>query len=86
MITTDHELDQALDQLGGMYRALAALRKDVLPKNRQWFHLMVEGPLDEIRKLQSQIDAYIGFAEAATDDAPESASAEIQAHAGSIDS
>jgi len=60
MITNDDQLTQALDQMGGMYRALAALRTEVLPKNRQWFTLMAEGPVDEIRTLQSQIDAYVG--------------------------
>jgi hypothetical protein len=64
MITNDEQLDQAVEQLGRMYRALASLKKEVLPKNRQWFTLMAEGPVDEIRTLQRQIDAYIGKADA----------------------
>jgi uncharacterized protein YPO0396 len=88
MIANDAQLDQALEQLGRMYRALADLRKEVLPKNRKWFNLMAEGPVDEIRKLQSQIDAYTGLAEVeiAGEDAPESADAETHAEMGSIGS
>ncbi len=62
MITNDEQLHQAVDQLGRMYRALAALRAEVLPKNARQFALMAEGPLDEIRHLQTQIDNYAGVA------------------------
>jgi len=88
MITNDEQLDQAVEQLGRMYRARADLRKEVLPRSRRWFTLMAEGPVDEIRSLQGQIDAYAGLAELAIDDeeAPESASAESQAEMGSIGS
>jgi hypothetical protein len=60
MITNDEQLHQAVEQLGCMYRALAALRAEVLPVNARQFALMAEGPLDEIRRLQTQIDAYTG--------------------------
>jgi hypothetical protein len=88
MIENDAQLDQALEAMGMMYRALASLRKDVLPKSRQWFNLMAEGPVDEIRKLQREIDAYTRMNEVAFDDedAPESADAETQARVGSIGS
>jgi hypothetical protein len=59
-----------------MYRALAALRKNVLPKSRKWFCLMAEGPVDEIQRIQSQIDAYTSLDVATGDD---SAQADIQA-------
>jgi hypothetical protein len=60
MITNDEQLNQAVERLGGMYRALAALRAEVLPVNARQFALMAEGPVDEIRRLQAQIDAYTG--------------------------
>ena len=50
MITIDEQLTQALDQMGGMYRGAGSpFRTEVQPKNRQWFTLMAEGPVDEIR-------------------------------------
>ena len=60
MITNDEQLNQAVERLGSMYRALAALRAEVLPVNTRQFALMAEGPVDEIRRLQAQIDAYAG--------------------------
>jgi hypothetical protein len=60
MITNDDQLQQALEQLGRMYRAMAALQAEVLPVNARQFALMAEGPVDEIRRLQAQIDAYTG--------------------------
>jgi len=60
MITNDEQLDQAVDRLGRMYRAMAALRAEVLPVNARQFPLMAEGPVDEIQRLQAQIDAYVG--------------------------
>jgi hypothetical protein len=60
MITNDDQLQQAIEQLGRMYRAMAALRAEVLPVNARQFALMAEGPVDEIRRLQVQIDAYTG--------------------------
>jgi hypothetical protein len=62
MITNDEQMDQAVDQLGRMYCALSSLRRDVLPKSRQWFTLMAEGPMDEIRRLEEQIAEYSGRA------------------------
>jgi hypothetical protein len=46
--------------LGRMYRAMAALRDEVLPVNARQFALMAEGPGDQIQRLQAQIDAYAG--------------------------
>jgi hypothetical protein len=60
MITNDEQLNQAVERLGGMYRAMAALRTEVLQVNARQFALMAEGPVDEIRRLQVQIDTYTG--------------------------
>lgn len=59
MITDDDQLQQAVEGLGRMYRAMAALRAEVLPVNTRQFALMAEGPVDEIRRLHAQIDAYV---------------------------
>jgi hypothetical protein len=63
MITNDEQLDQAMEQLGRMYRALADLRKEVLHVNARNFVLMAEGPMDEIRRLEEQIGDYAGRAD-----------------------
>lgn len=65
MITNDVELRQTLEQMERMYRALAALRRDVYPINPQQFALLAEGPQDELSRLQQQIDAYTGRLELA---------------------
>lgn len=88
MIENDAQLNLTLEQMGRMYRALADLRREVLPKSRQWFNLMAQGPVDEIRKMQAEVDAYTGINEVMFDeeDAPESADAEAHAEMGSIGS
>jgi hypothetical protein len=63
MITNDVELGQTMDQMERMYRAIAALRREVYPANPQQFALMAEGPLDELARLQELIDTYTGKAE-----------------------
>ena len=48
-----------------MYRALAALRRDVYPINPRQFALLAEGPQVELERFQEQIDAYTGRSELA---------------------
>ena len=60
MMTNDIDLRQAMEQMERMYRALAALRRDVYPVNPSQFALLAEGPQDELDRLQKQIDAYTG--------------------------
>jgi hypothetical protein len=69
MITSDEQLNQAVEQMGRMYRALAALRREVLPLSEKQFALMAEGPLDEIRRLEEGINAYTGKDTAEASDA-----------------
>jgi hypothetical protein len=59
-ITNDAQFDQALEQLARMYRALAALKHEVLPASEQRFGLLAEGPIEEIRRLEEAIAAYSG--------------------------
>lgn len=61
MIANDLELEQSIQQLERMYRAVAELRSRILPKNERNFQLLAEGPADEIRKLQREIDEYLGI-------------------------
>ncbi|HVC97172.1 MAG TPA: hypothetical protein VND64_26065 [Pirellulales bacterium] len=60
MIENDAQLDQAIEQLGRMYRAMAALRRDVLLASPSRFSLLAEGPLDEIERLEVEINSYTG--------------------------
>ena len=65
MITNDEELSQSMEQLKRIYRALAALRRDVYPVNPRQLALLAEGPEEEIRRLQEAIDIYTGRIELA---------------------
>ena len=58
MITSDNEFQQTLEQLERMYRALAALRREVLPLNPRQFAVLAEGPLDYIRQFQEDLEQY----------------------------
>ncbi|HXG67071.1 MAG TPA: hypothetical protein VNO70_18350 [Blastocatellia bacterium] len=59
MITTEEQFRQALEQLERMYHAVAALRADVLPVNTRQYALLVEEPLDQIRSLQEEMEAWL---------------------------
>lgn len=58
-ITNEAQLQQAIEQIQTLCRAIGSLRTDILPKNPKNFAVLAEGPVDEIRKLQADIDAYI---------------------------
>lgn len=64
MIHNEAQLHQALEQIQGLCRAIDSLREDIFPKNPKNFATLAEGPVDEIRKLQADIDAYINRLEA----------------------
>lgn len=59
MIQHEPQLQQALEQIENLCHALQSLRADVFPKNPRNFAILAEGPLDEIRKLQADVDDYI---------------------------
>lgn len=59
MIENTEQLYQAIEQMGRMQRILESYRTDMLPKNPRNFAVFAEGPLDEIRKLQEDITAYV---------------------------
>jgi hypothetical protein len=58
-IANDGQLVQTIDQMGRMYRILHGLSQEELPRNRQFFAVMAEGPLEYIGRLHKQLDAYI---------------------------
>lgn len=55
MIGKETILDQTVEQLELMSKALAALRREHLPLQPKTFALLAEGPLEEIRRLQAEI-------------------------------
>ena len=59
MIETTEQVQQAIEQMGRMQRILESYRADIPPKNPRNFAVLAEGPLDEIRKLQAEIDEYV---------------------------
>jgi hypothetical protein len=69
-ITSRDGMQQALEQLARLYEGLAALRRDVEPLNPRNFAALAEGHLDEIRRLQHELDSYAGAVAAEEDAAP----------------
>lgn len=55
-MNTEAVLAQTLEQLEIMNRALAGLRKEYLPGQPRKFAILAEGPLEELRRLQSQVE------------------------------
>jgi len=49
-------LAQTVEQLEQMSHALAALRREHLPTQPRTFAILAEGPLEEIRRLQLEIE------------------------------
>ncbi|HYG74768.1 MAG TPA: hypothetical protein VEK08_07175 [Planctomycetota bacterium] len=60
MISNDAQLNAAIQQMQRMYAVLASLKQDVLQKDESLYTVMAEGPLEEIRQLQADIDAFTG--------------------------
>jgi len=63
MISNDEQLQQAYEALGDLYRALASYRAKILRVNLTNYNLIAQGPLEEIRRIQSDINAYLGLHE-----------------------
>ena len=64
MIETAEQLYQAIEQMGRMQRILESYHNEILTKNPRNFALLAEGPLEQLRQLQKQIDEYIQKLEA----------------------
>jgi hypothetical protein len=50
-------LTQTVEQLERMNEALAALRRELLPGQPRKFAILAEGPLEEMRRLQTEIES-----------------------------
>ena len=61
MIQNDEQLRQAHEALGDLYQIVASFRSKVLPDNPHNYALFTEGPLEHIRRIQAEIDAYLGL-------------------------
>ena len=59
MIQNCQQLSQAIDQMGRLQRILESYRNEILNKNPRTFAAMAEGPLEQIRQLQAQIDSFL---------------------------
>jgi hypothetical protein len=64
MIETSEQVYLAIEQMGRMQRILESYRNEILAKNPRNFALLAEGPLEQLRQLQKQIDEYIQRLEA----------------------
>lgn len=62
MITTQEELQQALDLLCQVYKTLGALRTEHPNASPSWRAVMAEGWIEQARQLQREIEAYTGMA------------------------
>jgi hypothetical protein len=69
MIRNHDELAQAVEQMARLYRALTTLREEVLPVSPDRYGLLSQGPLDELRRLESAVHEYSGRAVAETQEA-----------------
>ena len=69
-ITSQDQMEQALEQLGRLYQGLAALRLQVEAANPSNFAILAEGHIDEIRRLQHELDEYAGAVAAQENSAP----------------
>jgi hypothetical protein len=65
MIQNEAQLRQALEQIQSLCAAVDGLRAEVFLKNPRNFAVLAEGPLEQVRQLQAQVDKYIQHLEAA---------------------
>jgi hypothetical protein len=59
MIETIEQLGQSIEQMGRMQRILESYRTEVLVKNPRNFAMLAEGPLEQLRQLQAQVEEYV---------------------------
>jgi hypothetical protein len=58
MIETPEQVYQAIEQMGRMQRILESYRNEILGRNPRNFAMLAEGPLEQLRQLQAQLDEY----------------------------
>ena len=64
MIQNEAQPRQALEQIQSLCAAVDGLRAEVFPKHLRNFAPLAEGPLDQIRQLQAQMDEHVQHLEA----------------------
>jgi hypothetical protein len=69
MTSVEKELELTREQLARAENALEAIRREVLPVNKANYQIMAEGYIEQIQRLRTQIDAYLGIT-TADDSAP----------------
>lgn len=55
MIETAEQLYQAIEHMGRMQRILESYRNEILTKSPRNFAALAEGPLEQLRQLQTQV-------------------------------
>ena len=55
-MNTEATLTQTVEQLERMNEALASLRRELLPREPKKFAILAEGPLEEMRRLQAEVE------------------------------
>src|SRR5438309_11538941 len=58
MIETAEQLYQAIEQMGRMQRILESYRNEILTQHPRNFAGLAEGPLEQLRLMQAQIEEY----------------------------
>lgn len=56
MNKTEAILNQTVEQLERMNEALATLRRELLPAQPKKFAILAEGPLEDMRRLQDELE------------------------------
>ncbi len=59
MIETQEQFQQAIEQMGRMLSLIESYRTDVLSSNPRNFAVFAEGPLEQLRQLQEQVNDYV---------------------------
>jgi hypothetical protein len=59
MIRNEEDLQETLHWIEVFNNQIERLKERVLPKSRQWYKLMAEGPEEEIKRLQADVDDYL---------------------------
>jgi hypothetical protein len=49
-------LTQTVEQLERLNEALSSLRRELLPRQAKKFAILAEGPLEDMRRLQTEIE------------------------------
>ena len=71
MIQNDEQLKRTQEALALVEHALASIRSGRASMHPSQFALMVEGPIEDIRRLRREIDEYLGLSFTPTEPLPD---------------